>query len=168
MSARPRRVPRSAQPGRPSRRAPRSPGIPCPPQEPRARACPAASWACRSAARRCPPPRRINFNVELIHFRGRLQTVQRRCSQWQRLIHRMRPEYRRQMIELVRSGRSAGDLAREFGCCAQTIRNWVRQAERDEGRRDDGPTSSELEELRRLRRENRMHSVSTAFANRRD
>ena len=65
------------------------------------------------------------------------------------------PEFRRQMVELVRSGRSAGELAREFGCCAQTIRNWVRQTGRDEGRRDDGLTSPELEELRRLRRENR-------------
>ena len=65
------------------------------------------------------------------------------------------PEFRRQMVELVRSGRSAGELAREFGCCSQTIRNWVRQTGRDEGRRDDGLTSSELEELRRLRRENR-------------
>ena len=65
------------------------------------------------------------------------------------------PEFRRQMVELVRSGRSAGELAREFGCCSQTIRNWVRQTGRDEGRRDDGLTSSELEELSRLRRENR-------------
>ena len=38
------------------------------------------------------------------------------------------PEYRRQMVELVRAGRTAGELARVFGCCAQTIRNWVRQA----------------------------------------
>ena len=65
------------------------------------------------------------------------------------------PEFRRQMVELVQVGRSAGELAREFGCCAQTIRNWVRHSDRDEGRRDDGLTSSELEELRRLRRENR-------------
>ena len=63
------------------------------------------------------------------------------------------PEFRRQMVELVRSGRSAGELAREFGCCSQTIRNWVRQSDRDEGRRDDGLTSTELEELRRLREE---------------
>ena len=40
------------------------------------------------------------------------------------------PEFRRQMVDLVRSGRSAGELAREFVCCAQTIRNWVRQARR--------------------------------------
>ena len=66
------------------------------------------------------------------------------------------PEYRRQMVELVRSGRTPGELAREFECSASAIRNWVRQADRDEGRREDGLTSSELEELRRLRRENRQ------------
>ena len=36
---------------------------------------------------------------------------------------------------------------------AQTIRNWVRQADRNEERRDDGLTNTELEELRRLREE---------------
>ena len=65
------------------------------------------------------------------------------------------PQYRRQMVELVRTGRTPGELAREFGCSSQAIRNWVRQAERDEGRREDGVTSVEREELRRLRRENR-------------
>jgi len=59
------------------------------------------------------------------------------------------------MVELVRSGRSPGDLAREFEPTAQAIRNWVRQAERDEGLRDDGVTTDEREELTRLRRENR-------------
>ena len=66
------------------------------------------------------------------------------------------PEYRRQMVELVRSGRTPGELAREFECSVSVIRNWVRQADRDQGRREDGLTSSELEELRRLRRENRQ------------
>ena len=66
------------------------------------------------------------------------------------------PEYRRQMVELVRSGRTPGELAREFECSASAIRNWVRQADRDEGRREDGLTSAELEELRRLRREVRQ------------
>ncbi len=66
------------------------------------------------------------------------------------------PGCRRQMVELVRSGRTHGELAREFGCSSQAIRNWVRQTDRDEGRREDGPTSVEREGLRRLRRENRQ------------
>ena len=65
-------------------------------------------------------------------------------------------EYRRQMIELVRAGRTPGELSREFECSAQAVRNWVRQADRDEGRREDGLTRVEREELRRLRRENRQ------------
>jgi len=60
------------------------------------------------------------------------------------------------MIELVRSGRSPESLAKEFEPTAQTIRNWVAQAERDEGRRDDGPTTAERDEINRLRRENRQ------------
>ena len=66
------------------------------------------------------------------------------------------PEFRHQMVELVRSGRSATELARDFECCAETIRKWVRQADLDEGHRDDGLTSNERDELRRLRRENRQ------------
>ena len=65
-------------------------------------------------------------------------------------------EYRQQMVELVRGGRRPGELAREFECSASAIRNWVRQADRDEGLREDGLTTTEREELRRLRRENRQ------------
>ena len=65
------------------------------------------------------------------------------------------PEFRQQMIELVRAGRTPEELAREFEPSAQAIRNWVVQADRDEGRRSDGLTSPEREELRRLKRENR-------------
>ncbi len=63
------------------------------------------------------------------------------------------PEFRRQMIELVRSGRSPESLAKEFEPTAQAIRNWVAQAERDAGRRDDGVTTEERDEINRLRRE---------------
>ena len=66
------------------------------------------------------------------------------------------PEFRNQMIEMVRSGSSPEKLAREFEPSAQTIRNWVAQVDRDEGRRQDGLTSAEREELRKLRRENRQ------------
>ena len=65
-------------------------------------------------------------------------------------------EFRRQMVELVRAGRTPEDLSREFEPTAQAIWNWVRQADRDEGRKQDGPTSAEREELGRLRRENRQ------------
>ena len=64
------------------------------------------------------------------------------------------PEYRERMIELVRSGRSPESLAKEFEPTAQCIRNWVRQADRDAGRRHDGLTTDERTELQRLRREN--------------
>jgi len=68
---------------------------------------------------------------------------------------RYAPEYRRQLAELVRAGRNPAELAREFATTAQSIRNWVAQADRDAGRRQDGLTSAEREELTRLRRENR-------------
>jgi transposase len=57
------------------------------------------------------------------------------------------------MVELVRVGRTPEDLAREFEPSAQAIRNWVQQADRDEGRRKDGLTTGEREEIRRLRRQ---------------
>lgn len=63
-------------------------------------------------------------------------------------------EFRQRMIELVRAGRSPADLSREFEPTAQSILNWVRQADRDEGRRQDGLTTDERTELQRLRREN--------------
>ena len=66
------------------------------------------------------------------------------------------PEFRRQMVELVRAGRTPEELSREYEPTAQSIWNWVRQAERDEGIRQDGLTTDEKEELRRLRREVRV------------
>lgn len=66
------------------------------------------------------------------------------------------PEFRRQMVELVRTGRSPEKLAQEFEPSAESIRNWVRQADLDEGRRSDGLTTEERAELRRLRRENKQ------------
>ena len=63
------------------------------------------------------------------------------------------PEFRRRMLERVRSGRSLESLAEEYEPSAQTIPNWLRQAERDEGKRSDGLTTAEREELRRLKRE---------------
>jgi transposase len=43
-----------------------------------------------------------------------------------------------------------------LGCSEETLRLWLRQAERDAGQRHDGLTTAEHEELRRLRREVRV------------
>ena len=66
------------------------------------------------------------------------------------------PEFRQQMVDLVRAGRTPEELSREFEPTAQSIWNWVRQAERDQGVRVDGLKTDEKEELRRLRRENKV------------
>ena len=66
------------------------------------------------------------------------------------------PEFRQQMVELVRAGRTPEELSREFEPTAQTIHNWVKQSDVDAGVRSDGLTSLEREELGRLRRENRQ------------
>ena len=102
-----------------------------------------------------------NAPLELIRFGGHLDTVQRRCSDGKDtfvvragvLVPVRRAGF---AVELVRAGRTPGELAREFECSASAIRNWVRQSDRDEGRREDGLTTAEREDLRRLRRENRQ------------
>jgi len=67
------------------------------------------------------------------------------------------PEFRAEAIRLVRSsGRPAAEIARRLEVSTETLRLWVRQADIDEGRRHDGLTTQETEEVRRLRRENRI------------
>jgi transposase len=65
-------------------------------------------------------------------------------------------EFKNRLIEMLRAGRTPEELAERFEPTAQSIRNWVAQAERDAGRRDDGLTTDERDELRRLRRENKV------------
>ena len=69
------------------------------------------------------------------------------------------PEFREQLVALVRAGRTPEDLAREFEPTAQSIANWVAQGDRDAGRRTDGLTTTECAELTQLRRENRQLKV---------
>ena len=71
--------------------------------------------------------------------------------------------FRQQMVELVRSRRTPGELAREFEPSAQAIRNWVAQADRDAGERSDGLRTEEREELRRLREEREILAKATAW-----
>jgi transposase len=63
-------------------------------------------------------------------------------------------EFGREAVQLLRAGRTPRELAESLGVSQQTLRNWRRQDERDRHERDDGVTSDEREELRRLRREN--------------
>ena len=71
-------------------------------------------------------------------------------------------EFRERAVRLVeeqqKDGRSQWaamqSISVKLGCTAETLRRWVRQAERDDGKRP-GLTSAEAEELKQLRRENK-------------
>jgi transposase len=67
------------------------------------------------------------------------------------------PEFKAEIVELCHHGdRSIGQVARDFDLTETSLREWVRQAERDAGTPGDGGlTSAERQELSALRRENR-------------
>lgn len=66
------------------------------------------------------------------------------------------PEFRRQAVELVRLGEQPiTKIAADLGVSDQTLRNWIKQIDIDEGRRG-GLTTEERAEMVRLRRANRV------------
>jgi transposase len=75
---------------------------------------------------------------------------------------RYSPEIRERAVRMVREHENEHpsqwaaitSIAEKIGCSGETLRNWVRQAERDEGRRP-GLTTAEQQRLRDLERENR-------------
>jgi transposase len=66
-------------------------------------------------------------------------------------------EFREDAVRLYRSsGKSLLNVSKELGVAGESLRHWVKQIDIDAGRRTDGLTTEEREELRRLRRENRV------------
>jgi transposase len=64
------------------------------------------------------------------------------------------PEYKAEVVELIcTTGKTVGQVARELGLTETAVREWVKRADLDAGRRTDGLTTAEREELRWLRRE---------------
>jgi transposase len=76
--------------------------------------------------------------------------------------NRFSPEVRSRAVRMVFEHQSEhgsqwtaiSSIAGKIGCTAETLRGWVRQAERDQGQRP-GPTSEERERIKALERENR-------------
>jgi transposase len=63
-------------------------------------------------------------------------------------------EFRREAVNLVKvSGRSVREVAGELGVSYESLRLWLRQDQLDRGERDDGLTTDQLDELRRLRKQ---------------
>jgi transposase len=64
------------------------------------------------------------------------------------------PEYKAEVVELIRTtGKTVGQVARELDLTETAVREWVKRADLDAGRRTAGLTTAERDELRRLRRE---------------
>lgn len=67
------------------------------------------------------------------------------------------PEFRRRAVELARRREQPiAQIAKDLGIAESCLRNWMRRAELDDGRRGDGLTSDERRELAELRRRNRV------------
>jgi transposase len=67
------------------------------------------------------------------------------------------PEFRAEAVRLARSGQqSLAQIARDLGVSCEALRGWIKQTDLNEGRRADGLTTAERDELSRLRRENRV------------
>ena len=80
-----------------------------------------------------------------------METVERKQPRPRRSFT---PEFKAEVVELVRQpGNTVGSVARDLDLTETAVRAWVRQADIDQGRRSDGPTSAELAEMAQLRKE---------------
>lgn len=69
------------------------------------------------------------------------------------------PEFRQKILELIHSGKSATAVAREFEISRQAVTNWLKQDDLDAGRRADGLSTVEREEVTRLRKQVRQLTI---------
>lgn len=77
------------------------------------------------------------------------------------------PEFRQRAVELARMReKPIAELAGDLGISESCLRNWLARADRDEGRRSDGVTTADREELVRLRRELRVAKLEVEILKR--
>ena len=77
------------------------------------------------------------------------------------------PEFRRRAVEVARMReKPVAELAGDLGITESCLRNWMAQADRDEGRRPDGLSTVERDELVRLRRELRVAKLEVEILKR--
>ncbi len=77
------------------------------------------------------------------------------------------PEFRQRAVELARlREKPVAEIAADLGISDSCLRNWIKQADLDEGRRCDGLTTAEREELVKLRRELRVAKLEVEILKR--
>jgi len=77
------------------------------------------------------------------------------------------PEFRQRAVELARMReKPVAEIAADLGISDSCLRNWMKQADLDEGRRSDGLTTAEREELVQLRRELRVAKLEVEILKR--
>jgi transposase len=77
------------------------------------------------------------------------------------------PEFRRRAVELARMReKPVAEIAADLGISDSCLRNWMRQADLDEGRRSEGLSSAERDELVKLRRELRVAKLENEILKR--
>ena len=78
---------------------------------------------------------------------------------------RFSPEEKADAVRMVRAVGNLSKVARDLDLTETSLRKWVQQADIDAGKGPEGAlTTEELEELRRLRRENRILKMERDFA----
>jgi len=77
------------------------------------------------------------------------------------------PEFRQRAVELARMGeKPVAQIAEDLGISDSCLRNWMRQADLDEGRRNDGLSTADRDELVKLRRELRVAKLEVEILKR--